>query len=380
MDLPLPLLEDVLASLPLRSLLAVSATSKYLHSLVSSSSFALIRSHSAAASPAWFFFFGFNWLLPERSQAFAFDPVSSSWLPLPLSTLPPHNSSSLSVSAGGCFVALAGAQQTYVCIAPSLVKQDWQVLKKPMRVPRRSDPLLGVFYSDPQKLRVGRVIVAGGVDTEAKECDGMEKDLAVEEYNTYKEEWDTCQPLPEVLKGKSLVATVAEDKFYVGDAEGSVICWMEGRQWREAKLERPGQVRRWEWVACEGMGLLAVAECDGGGVRIYRLEGVDADKQIVQMVSEMPDDLCALFEEEEGVARVRSCTGGPNLVYIYSDSGFREYAICACELSTVGGVGAGGQFSSRWFRLPPLPLPLHRFDRVCCISACVPLRSCISSE
>ncbi|KAH7291001.1 hypothetical protein KP509_30G072800 [Ceratopteris richardii] len=142
MDLPLPLLEDVLASLPLRSLIAVSATSKYLHSFVSSASFALLRSHSAAASPAWFFFFGFNRLLPERSQAFAFDPLSSSWISLPLSTPPPHNSASLSVSAGGSLVALAGAQQTYVCIAPSLVKQDWQMLQTPMRVPRRSNPLI----------------------------------------------------------------------------------------------------------------------------------------------------------------------------------------------------------------------------------------------
>ncbi|KAH7290997.1 hypothetical protein KP509_30G072400 [Ceratopteris richardii] len=379
MDLPSPLLEDVLARLPLRSLITVSASSKYLNALVSSASFASIRSHNVATSSAWFFFFGFNRLLPQRSQAFVFDSLSCSWFSLPLCTPPPHNSASLSPSASGCLVALGGAQQTYVCVAPSLVKQNWHVLRKPMRVPRRNDPMVGVFYSDPARLRIGRVVVAGGVDTEAQECEGVGKELAVEEYDYDRDEWEICQPLPEVLKGKSLVATVAGDKFYVGDAEGSAIFWMEEKQWREAKVERPGQVRRWEWANCDGLGLMAVAECEDGRIRIYRLEGTNADKQMVKLVAEMPDELCALFEEEDGVVRMRS-TGGAGLIYVYSDSRFRDYAMCACELSIDGRPDTEREQHGRWFRLPPLPSPLQRFDRVCCMSACIPLSSCISSQ
>ncbi|KAH7290952.1 hypothetical protein KP509_30G070800 [Ceratopteris richardii] len=378
MDIPVPLLEQVLASLPLSSVLSVAAASKRLRDIVSSPSFCHLRRGSPAASSFWLFFIGFNRLLPDHNQGFAFDPLSSSWLPLKLSEPPHHNSASLSAAAGGCMVALAGARQTQVCIAPSLLKQEWHVLQQPMRVPRRSNPLVGVFYKDPERLRIGRVVVASGVDTDEEECEGVGRELAVEEYNADKEDWEICEPLPERLKGKSLVAALVGNRFYVADAEGGTICWMEGRRWREGEVVKPVEVKRWEWVSCQDLGLVAVAECDGRSVKIYKMVGVDSEEQRVKQVAEMPEEMCAMFEEEGDLVRVRSCAGGPSSVYVYSDSRFRGYGEGTYEVGAGCSIGDGGEETCQWFRLPPLPSKLHRFDRICCTSACVPLSSCIS--
>ncbi|KAI5068767.1 hypothetical protein GOP47_0017112 [Adiantum capillus-veneris] len=370
MDLPLPLIEEVLAGLPLRSLLAVAAASKGLRSLVASPSFATLHSRFAFAASPWFFFFGFNLLLPHRSQAFAFDPVSFSWLRLPLSPFPPHNSSSLSSSHSSLY-ALSGPMQTHLCIAPSPMKQNWQIIEAPMRIARRN-PLVGIFYHDPCKLDVASIVVAGGVDHDDKD---EEDELAVEEYNAEKGEWERGEAMPEALRGKSVVAAMAGGRWYVGDRGGGVVCCRgEGGTWVEGKVEKGREVREWEWVGSEVAGLLAVAACEGGRVKVYRME---EEGGRMREVAEMPADMRQLFQEEgeEGeaqVVRVRCCAGGGNLLYVYSDSPFKEYAACACEMAIDGGT-------SRWYRLPPMPAPLHRFDRVSCLSASVPLPSCINS-
>ncbi|MCO5611341.1 hypothetical protein L7F22_065594 [Adiantum nelumboides] len=240
----------------------------------------------------------------------------------------------------------------------------------------RRKPLVGIFYDDPCKLDISRIVVAGGVDEDEDEAD----ELAVEEYNAEKAEWESAEAMPEALRGKRVGAAIAGGRMYVGEREGGVVCW-RGKEgtWREGKVEKPREVEEWEWVGSEDAGLLAVAACRGGPVKVYSftLPLDEGEGGRVRELAEMPAELRRLFQEDGGdeegeqVVRVRSCAGGARLLYVYSESPFKEYAACACEL----GVEAG---ASRWFRLPPMPSPLHRFDRVSFVSASIALPSCIS--
>lgn len=262
----------------------------------------------------------------------------------------------------GTLFALAGAKQIQLIIAPLPLKQNWQVIEASMEVSRCS-PLVG-FVGNPATPSSCRIVIAGGVDDE------VDDQPAVEMYNGTERRWQRCPSLPEPLHWQSLSSAVVNEKFFVADCySGTICCFDTARNmWASTKCERPRGAIFWHLVACEGRGLLAVALCTGGCVKLLKVD--EASMEVIQEVGSMPAELFELFaEEDEKHVALQCCAGGGNLVYVYSDSKFKDYAACVCELT--------GDGSCRWYQLPPLPAPLNRFDRVTCLSSTLPVASCV---
>ena len=106
-SLPEPLLETILAWLPLPSLFLCRSVCKHWNSLIHSASFQSICAQIPAPKQAWFLFRG------EGKECAAFDPSLARWCHIPLDYFP--NRVRVVASAGGLLCGRRRDDRLYVC-------------------------------------------------------------------------------------------------------------------------------------------------------------------------------------------------------------------------------------------------------------------------
>lgn len=275
----------------------------------------------------------------------------------------------------GALFAIAGAKQVHLCLSPLPLKQKWEVIAAPMGIPRRA-PLVGIV-GDPSSPSTHKIVVAGGVD---EDYGDYHDPLAVEIYERATRQWRQCLSLPQSLCVHGTSSAVLGAKFYLADCYSGDVCAfdVQTETWTSARCEKAKGMVFWRLVACEGgAGLLAVALCrsnEGSRVKLLKLDeaSMAISKEVGSMPADLFNDMFRLEGDELQATMLYAASGGGNLLYVYTESKFKDYAACACDLIK--------NDVCRWSKLPSLPAPVNRFNRVICVSSSIPPSACFPTS
>lgn len=263
----------------------------------------------------------------------------------------------------GIVFGLVGAKQSQLCLAACPLKPNWTITAS-MECSRYA-PLVGMLGNPDSSYKI---IVAGGVDDD-------EDRQAVEMYDGATNRWERCPSLPNALSGQNsrqMSSAVYKGKYYVADSHGNLSAFDLGEKaWKSWRYKKPQGLINCYLVGCEE-GLVMVGLCNAGEGSCVKIWEVEESTMEVKEVSRMPRELFELFSEGEEKQVEVKISGGGNVVYVYSDSQFKDYAVCLCEMRKDG--------TCIWTKLPALPAPVNRFDRVVCVSSVVPLDACFPSK
>jgi hypothetical protein len=210
-----------------------------------------------------------------------------------------------------------------------------------------------------------RLVVAGGK--------AMDEQLVVEIYDSRTDSWQTCAPLPHEFRlsntSQWMRSAVFDGKFIVYETDTGLTAYLDlsTLRWSRAILLRPEQRMMYSFlVACGSRLILAgLVRIDNGGHRRFKVWRVNFPSLECIEIGHMPHEIYSIFDEDdddEVKDPVIACVGGEDLVYMYSDSWHKDYAACICDVS-------GGKVV--WRKLPHLPAPVNRFDKVVCFSSSV---------
>lgn len=222
--------------------------------------------------------------------------------------------------------------------------------------------VFGSLESDSYKF----VVVGGMLDGD---------DRMVELYDASTDSWEVCDPLPEAgfTEGKSshwMSSAVLGNMFYLAEIHsGGIAAFdVEKKLWSKVETLKLSDVLYLFVAACEE-ALFVVGVCNDLDGECLKLFKVDESTMECEEMSRMPQELFCVFEsEDEGKEAFLRVVGAGNLIYIYSESYHKGYPVCVCDLS---------EGCYRWKKLPALPSPLPRFDRVVCCCTTVTPRSCL---
>ncbi|CAN8270552.1 unnamed protein product [Cochlearia groenlandica] len=339
--------ESILSLLPIPSLVRFSSVSKLWRSTITS--LPPPPSPPSSSSP-WLFLFGIHNTSSFQNQSFAFDPLSSSWLRLPSS----------SVSS----VNLVGSDRFLFTTAPRfsfspILKPRWR-FTSPLRFPR-VNPLLGVFKA--------KIILVGGVGNIGGLVD-IEDRLSVQIYDLSLDSWRICPPLPaDFMSCKAnLTSALFDEKFYVFGNDSCFISsfCLDTYTWSSVQTLRPPGLCFAFLNSCDGMLVLG-GLCGGGshGGFSFILWKIEQGSMEFSEIAVMPGDLLSGLvvgsssgdDDEEEEFRTLKCVGSGKLVYVFNEDCHKSYPACVCEID-------GETRRCRWRKVPHLPFRVNKFHKV----------------
>ncbi|KAJ7294365.1 hypothetical protein O6H91_Y262700 [Diphasiastrum complanatum] len=346
----------VLSHLPVLNLVRASLVSKHWRSIVASPSF--IHLHSKGFTPRpWFFLYGINFLVPAKSQAFAYDPYTRKWHCLPLKSFPEHDQTSLAVSSGFLY-AITASTHLQICHKHDLFP-EFLSLTPPMNCSRRN-PIVNFVedsISDSYK-----VIVCGGVSVFEDE------DLAVEIFDSDAGSWEVCAGLPGEFRGSSsahwTTSVICKGRFFVHEMySGSTAALdLHLKTWTPVHVLRPLGVRYSYLVSCAG-NLLLAGTCSIQNRGTFALWKVDEVTLDCSEIGQMPEDLYSVFESEEEDKTVNlKCVAAGEMLYVFSLAKHNGYAVVSCQVS---------DDKCCWMQVPTLARSVNRFDNL--VGLCAPV-------
>lgn len=160
------MMENILARLPLFPLKASKKVCKRWHAVTSTPEFEALHMELGEPQP-WLVCYGMNYLVPNKSHAFAFNHESNTWITLPPLQFPPHNFGSLA-GFNGLVTAIAGPGEnrlkyklTETASTSSSFADQW--CETPMMAFPRYTPVVGVEQRTVRSGTGHKIVVAGGV-------------------------------------------------------------------------------------------------------------------------------------------------------------------------------------------------------------------------
>lgn len=354
--------EVVLSRLPVSSIVRSCIVCKHWYSLITQPSF---TARLRVCKKPWFFLYGQNNIFLKNNQAFGFDPEANEWIRLPTSSFPQPCAEDSLAGSGGFLFATTGSDCSRFCYAPVL-KSSWKVTA-PLRFSRRQ-PLVGVFKEGHYGF-----IVVGGVRFIGGLVD-IEDRLAVEIYDSSKDSWELCAPLPaDFRSGNSsqwLTSALLKGKFYVfGIYSGYISAFdLQHKAWGGVQIVRPPGIIFSFLLACQNNLILAGLR-NGADGPMFNLWKVEEESMAFYEVGSMPQELLySLFdsEEDDKFASLK-CVGLGSLIYVFNEEHHKMYPACVCDISP--------KLDCTWTKVPPLPFPVNRFHKVISFCSTVALDS-----
>lgn len=371
--LAVEIVEEILSRLPLQGCAAASAVCKRWQALLWPGTFCRRLAARHFAHRPWFFLAGVNHFLAAKNQAFGYDPDSGRWHRFPAFQLPPYDQGSLTGTHGLLF-ALAGTGICKLGYTPCLINNSSWRETPPLLLSRRS-PIVAMVRNQQCSAPTSsadspcsnggyRLVVAGGK--------ALHDQLVVEIYDSETDAWQPCAPLPPQFRLSSssqwMRPTVFDGKFIAYETHTGFMASLDldCRSWSNATLLKPLNTIYSFLIAC-GTSLVLAGLCRNRPC--FKLWSVDFTTLECTELGRMPEDLYTLFDEEDDEKDpLISCVGGGDFIYIYSDSWHKDYLACLCELS-------GGKVT--WRKMPHLPAPVNRFDKVVCFSSSITSDICL---
>lgn len=363
------IVEEILSRLPFQGSIVASVVCKRWHALLRPGTFCRRLAARNFSKHPWFFLVGLNHFLPAKNQAFGFDPDSNRFLHFPAFRMPPLDHGSLTGTDGLLF-ALAGSGICKLGYTPCLINNSSWKETPPLLVSRRSPIVamvpnkLNLIVSDAYSDVSYQIVVAGGK--------ALSNQLVVEIYDSHTNAWRPCAPLPPQFRFSSssqwMHSTVFSGKFIAYEIHTGCMASLDldRCQWSKAAVVRPSNPVYSFLIACGNTLVLAGLYRDHP---YFKLWSVNFETLQCTELGHMPDELFALFDEEDDEKDpLISCVGSGDFIYVYSDSWHKDYLACLCDLS-------GGKVS--WRKLPQLPAPVNRFDKVVCFSSSITPDACL---
>ncbi|KAK4407321.1 F-box/kelch-repeat protein [Sesamum angolense] len=318
------LTELILACLPIPSVIQASAVCKLWNSVINSYSFKTRVSDSRR--PPWLFLCGQNKSFLNRNQAFAFDPESDSWIKLPIIAL---LSKDLLAASNGFFFSTCPGKFSFKPVFNGMWRQTSTEMYKAL--------------------------------ADVQGC------LAVEIYNSHRDSWELCPPLPEIFRpgnsSKLLCSSLFRGKLYVLSIYSGFISSfdLEERFWSNVQTLRPPGTLFSYLISCQDLLVLA-GLCSINGDLEFNLWRIDEKTLEFSEIAIMPPDLLSMFIDSNENLKFTSlkCTGSRNFIYVFKEERPWDCPVCVCEMSKSGKCS--------WRRVPSLPEPRHEFEEV--ISFC----------
>ncbi|EEF41268.1 F-box/kelch-repeat protein At3g24760 [Ricinus communis] len=353
------LIELILSSLPIPSLLRASSVCKLWHSLITAPTF---PSHPPHHRP-WFFLHGLHNTSSKNNQSFAFDPSSNSWFRLPYFPFPSRDF----IGSNGFLFSTAAS----FSFSPVL-KPRWKSTS-PLSF-SRINPLVGVFLKDNRlassscyNISKPHFIVVGGVRFIGNLVD-IEDRLAVEIYDPGNDSWDLCPPLPADFRSgnssQTLSSALLKSRFYVFGIYTFFVSFfdLDKHVWSQVQTLRPPGVLFAFLIACQEMLVLA-GMCNGPQGPSFNLWKIGEKNMEFSEIAIMPQDLLygLVDSEEDDKFASLKCVGMGNLVYVFNEEYHCMYPACICQIFSETG-------KCSWKRVPQLPSPVNKFHKV--ISFC----------
>eukprot|EP00250_Pteridium_aquilinum_P002228 c12422_g1_i1 orf=691-1824(+) len=348
--------EEILSRVPFQGRIAASVVCKHWHALLKPGTFCRWLAARNFSQRPWFFLVGLNHFLPVKNQAFGYDPELNCFRRFPAFHLPPYDQGSLTGTHGLLF-ALAGSGICKLGYTPCLINNNLWKETPPLLFSRRS-PIVAMVPDSALDRAGYRIVVAGGKT--------LSNQLVVEIFDSRTDVWRPCAPLPPQFRLSSssqwMHSTVFNGKFIAYEIHTGCMASLDldRCQWSNAMVLKPSNPAYSFLIACGNslvlVGIYRDRPC-------FRLWSVNFATLECTQLGHMPDELFALFDEEaDEKDPLISCVGGGDFIYIYSDSWHKDYLACLCDLS-------GGRIT--WRKLPQLPAPVNRFDKVICCSSSI---------
>ncbi|CAN6475459.1 unnamed protein product [Victoria cruziana] len=308
-------LEAVLSRVPLLELVPASVVSRAWRDGVAS---ALARP-SARPRP-WLFLHHQRVFGPSRLSTHAYDPNSGTWVRLPHVPSGPHAADeTICTSQPNLLYTLT---PTSLCFSSDPVKARWICTSEEsgLRFWRR-DPAVAVVDPDGPS---PRLIVMGG--TWEFEDDAR----AVEVYDVAARRWETCESLPERLKGVSGTTwqTAVSGRFvYVVEHGSGGLCRfdVDAGKWGPTVELRQDLAVFHSSVVVSG-GRIVLIGMSAEGVRLWE---ADYERAKCELIGQMPPEMAEEFAED--LFPTVSCLGQRDFIYIFNSN--RPKNIYAVDIS-----------------------------------------------
>lgn len=159
-------MENILARLPLFPLKTSKKVCKRWHAVTTTPEFEALHVELGEPQP-WLVCYGMNYLVPNKSYAFAFNHESNAWITLPPLHFPAHNLGSLA-GFNRLLTAVAGPGEnrlkyklTETASTSSSFADHW--CETPMMAFPRYTPVVGVEHRTGRSGTGHKIVVAGGV-------------------------------------------------------------------------------------------------------------------------------------------------------------------------------------------------------------------------
>lgn len=352
------IMEEIFSRVPFQSSVVASVVCKRWHAHLRPGAYCRQLAARNFKNRPWFFLVGLNHFLPAKNQAFGYDPETDQFRRFPAFEMPQYDHGSLTGTHGLLF-ALTGSGICKLGYTVCLISNSSWKETPPLLYSRRS-PIAAMVpdlhSSDLNGMPAHHIVVAGGKF--------LDNQLVVEIYDSQVHAWTQCAPLPSEFQFSSssqwMHSAVFDGKFIAYETHTGCIAWLDlnkGR-WSKTAVLRPMNPIYCFLVACGECLVLAALYRESP---CFKLWSVNLATLQCTELGYMPDELFALFDEEDDEKDpLFTCIGGGDFIYIYNDSWHKDYLACLCDLS-------GGKVT--WRKLPQLPSPVNRFDKVVCFSS-----------
>ncbi|XP_042496288.1 F-box/kelch-repeat protein At1g23390-like [Macadamia integrifolia] len=206
-------LETILTRLPMLDMVAASRVSKAWRGAVSTS----LRI-SPRVKP-WFIVYTLHHRNHSLTSACAFDPASRVWLRIDIGDVHQFTTNTIAASTASPALRSSHSQHLLYKLSAGLFSFSFDALHLAWHKAEAPQ----VWRQDPIVARLGsRVLVAGGT------CDFVDDPLAVEMYDTGSRRWETCEPMPELLKDSAtstwLSTAATNSRLYLLEKRSRLIC------------------------------------------------------------------------------------------------------------------------------------------------------------
>ncbi|KAJ4960990.1 hypothetical protein NE237_020900 [Protea cynaroides] len=330
----------ILTRLTLVDLVAASWVSKAWRAAVSTS----LRI-SPRVKP-WFIVYALHRRKHSLTSAFAFDPSSRVWLrihniPDVQSTTTNITSSSSSSSSSSSIGALQSSHSQDLLYTVST--SGFSFSFDPFHLTWRHVQAPLVWRQDPIVARLGsRVLVAGGT------CDYLDDPLAVEMYDIPSGRWETCQPMPDLLKDSATsiwlsAAAATDSRLYLLEKKSRLICSFdaETKTWGPTfdlslnsnpnKIDAPDPVFQSTIGFADDRLVMVGLMGETGDLQGVGVWEVAQDTYQCKSIGEMPPEMMERVRNASSQLSTLRVSTESDYIYIYDPRNPEE--IFFCELS-----------------------------------------------
>ncbi|KAG0627793.1 hypothetical protein M758_2G228500 [Ceratodon purpureus] len=340
----------ILARLPLSPLKACKQVCKRWQAVTNSPEFDILHKQLGEQQPR-LVCYRTNHLVRSKSQAFAYDEESRTWVTLPPMQFPSHNHGSLA-GASGLVYAIAGPgdnKLTYKLTrspsSPSSFLETW--CKTPVMGFARHAPVVSVALGTGRTGSGHKVVVAGGVP------DYEPDHMAVEVFDSETGAWEVYDPLPDEFSGSSsrlwMSGVVCDNKLYMSLIHSWTIYVLDfsTRKWAPVRLQRPRGLIYHHIMAIGGT-LVVAGLCEQSGGKAVNVWKLNSQTHSLIQVGSMSGEVFA------SLGFSLNFLVNENLLFV-----FRAYIK---DGARVVGVVSLEDCTTEWRVLPSVSSLGYRFD------------------